>query len=305
MQSPQRVANLERSACASRARSRFLSFVLLIGLSIALIGGASGCATRTARTPIINRTGIEVDLVREVKGFTTQPRGYEHPAIISKERMMHILGAIEVETRDDTVGVVRQPAFHPAIVEKTAQGLVDALAQATPDQEVGVQSVRKQMRMGIFHEKFLTSFLAYVDDGYLYLLLNRVDWEIPQSKEKGKLPRPSRGQSPMHFRVVSGEHLFYAGQQTLEIDWQNDVFRAAYRLPGATKGEKRRREILEQSPLPRAEKDSMAGGSDSTPFDELSSEQLRALADLEDDRREGRITEHAYQKARRQLLRRR
>jgi len=40
-------------------------------------------------------------------------------------------------------------------------------------------------------------------------------------------------------------------------------------------------------------------------LDRLPPEQLRALADLEEDRREGRITETAYQRERRQLLRKR
>jgi hypothetical protein len=284
-----------------RTRRRIVSLALLVAVAV----GFAGCAARSVRSPIINRWGVQVDLVREVKGFSTQPRGYEHPTIISKERMTHILNAIEVETRDEEIGVVREPAFHPEIVERTAEALVDALAEANPDQEVGVQALRKQMQLGVFHRKFLTSFLAYVKDGHLYLLLNRVDWKIPQKMEEERLPKPRRSYAPMNFRVVSGEHLFYAGPQALEIDWRNDAFRTAYRLPGTTSGERRRREILEQSPIPQDEQDSAAGTSDVIPLDELSSEQLRALADLEDDRREGRITEHAYQRARRQLLRRR
>ena len=38
---------------------------------------------------------------------------------------------------------------------------------------------------------------------------------------------------------------------------------------------------------------------------DLTPEQLRALADLEEDRRKGRITEATYQRERRQLLRKR
>ena len=105
----------------------------------------------------------------------------------------------------------------------------------------------------------------------------------------------------MDFRVVSGEFLYFAGPQTLEIDWQNDVFRTAYRLPGSTGGEKRRREVLMQSPIPQAERKAMQGAD--VDVDTLTPEQLRALADLEEDRASGRITEQAYQRARRELLR--
>ncbi len=107
----------------------------------------------------------------------------------------------------------------------------------------------------------------------------------------------------MKFRVVSGEHLFYAGPQILEIAWRNPVFRQPYRLPGSTEGGKRRREVLVQAPIPKDERDAASAGS--AALDTLSPEQLRALADLEEDRREGRITENAYQRSKRQLLRRR
>jgi hypothetical protein len=61
--------------------------------------------------------------------------------------------------------------------------------------------------------------------------------------------------------------------------------------------------VLYQSDVPADEFGDEAGGA--TEFDDLSPEQLRALADLEEDRRQGRITEPAYQRARRELLRKR
>ena len=284
-----------------RAIGRFavLATWILVG---SLLGG---CVTRSVRTPIIDRVGIQVALVRQVKGFTTQPRGYEHPSIISVERMAHILNAIEVETSGKGVGTVRQPAFHPDIVERTAQAVAEALAEAGPDQDIAIQVVRKEMRLGVFNKKFLTSFLAYLKEGYLYLLLRRVDWLVPQSDLDGSLPKPRRDYSPMKFRVVAGEHLFYAGPQALEIDWQNPIFRAAYRLPGSTRGTTRRREIIDRSPIPQDEQNAATDRENSVAIDELTPDQLRALADLEEDRREGRITELAYQRAKRQLLRRR
>jgi hypothetical protein len=175
------------------------------------------------------------------------------------------------------------------------------LRQAGPDQEIGLQAIRKERSLGIFHTKYLTTLLAWVKSGSLYLQLHRSEWPIPQAKETKPQPEPLRDTRPMDFRVVSGEFLYFAGPQTLEIDWNNDVFRTAYRLPGSTGGEKRRREVLLQSPIPQAErktKDVEGVGVDS-----LTPEQLRALADLEEDRATGRITEQAYQRARRELLR--
>ena len=285
----------------SKSRSARALLVLLIGLLLGI--SLAGCATRTVRHSVIKRHAIQVDLVRQVQGFTVEKQGHEHPAIISTQRLSNILAAIEVETPAPGEGVIRQPAFAPEMIEKTAEGLAQAFAEASPDEEVGVKVIRTQARLGIFSKKYLTTFLAYVDKGQLYLLLRRVDWPIKESDEKKPWPEPMKTRKVMNFRVVSGPPIYFAGVQDLEIDWQSDVFRTAFRLPGSTKGEKRRREVISSSPVPREELDAVSDGSPD--LGDLTSDQLRALADLEDDRREGRITELDYQRERRQLLRER
>lgn len=286
-----------------RARS-----LLLVSIVVAASLLASGCMTRINRHSIIERRAVQVDLVTEREGlFDTVSRDYQHPAILSQERATHILNAIEVETPQDKGGFIRQPAIHPELVEEAAIALVEGFAKAGPDEDLAVKLIRKEASLGIFHTKYLTSFIAYMKDGYLYILLSRVDWPIPQARENEKLnklrglPEPRRDQQPMDFRVVSGEHVFYAGPQALEIAWQNPVFQTAYRLPGTSGGEAKRREVLFQAPAPPADRNPSAG--DGVALDQLTSDQLRALADLEDDRREGRITENAYQRAKRDLLR--
>ncbi len=281
-------------------RARPLPALALLALCLGL-ALTSGCASRPRRESIIDRTGMQVDLVRYVKGFKTEPQGFEHPAVISKERLVHILGAVEIETREKGGATIRQPGIHAELVEPIAEALSEALRQAGPDQEVGLQAIRKERSLGIFHTKYLTTLLAWVKSGSLYLQLHRSEWPIPQAKEAKPQPEPLRDTRPMDFRVVSGEFLYFAGPQTLEIDWKNDVFRTAYRLPGSTGGEKRRREVLMQSPIPQAERKTK--DVDGVAVDSLTPEQLRALADLEEDRATGRITEQAYQRARRELLR--
>jgi len=271
---------------------------------LALLLTSTGCATRVVREPLLKLADIEIDLVREVKGITTvQPQGYEHPAIISAERMRHILAAVEVENRDSDGIVIRQPAFHPDVLDTLSERLAAAYAETTPDSALGVKVVRKEAWVGFLHTKYLTSFISYIDDGYLHLLLSRVDWKIPKNKEDDRLPEPIPGEAPMDFRVVSGEPLFYAGPQALEIAWQDPAFRRPFRLPGSTSGEKRRREVLFQAPIPKEELDRERAKE--AELENLSPEQLRALADLEEDRRAGRITELDYQRARRQVLRER
>lgn len=285
-------------------RARFSPSALgLAALALFLVALVmSGCASRPSRHSIIQKTGMQVDLVRYVKGFRTEQQGFEHPAIISQERLTHILGAVEIETREEKgSATIRQPGFHPEMIEPIAAALSEGLRQAGPDEEVGIQAVRKERSLGIFHRKYLTAVLAWVKDGSLFLQLHRSEWPIPQEKESKPLPEPRRDTRPMDYRVVSGEPLYFAGPQTLEIDWKNEAFRAAYHLPGSTGGEKRRREVLLESPIPASER--KQSDDDGIALDQLSPDQLRTLADLEEDRRSGRITEQAYQKARRELLR--
>jgi hypothetical protein len=280
-------------------RARFVTSAMCIAF---VLVGLTGCATRYSRHPIINLLVVDLDLVTESQGlFGTKAQGFDHPAVISKERLVHILNAIEVETPIDGGGFIRQPAFHPSVVEDAAAAMAEGFSRANADQRLGVKLIRKEQSLGVFHSKFLTSLLAYMRDGHLYVVLSRVDWPIPQSKEGKKLPEPRPDTQPMKFRVVSGEHLFYAGRQALEIEWQDSVFRTAYYLPGTSGGEKRKREVLVQSPIPKDELRQARDGE--LPLDELSPEQLRELANLEEDRLEGRITESAYQRAKRQLLR--
>lgn len=261
----------------------------------------SSCLTRSIHHSHIKHNLIEIDFVRQVSGFTKQKLGYEHPAFISKERLVHILSALEIEARQKKGGVIRQPAIHPDIVDQTAEALSKAFKEVGPDEAIGVYSIRKQMRIGILHFKYLTSFLAHIKDGHLYLSIRRVEWLVPKGREDDAYPPLRRDKKPMNFRVVTGDPIYFAGTQDLEIDWQNDVFRKDFRLPGTTSGEKRRREVLLQSPIPKDELEALQ--KDAIPYTELTPDQLRALADLEEQRREGTITENAYQRSKRQLLR--
>ena len=286
-----------------RARLPRSVWTLFIAGSCAALLANTGCMTRTVRHRLIEQNLIEVDLVRQVSGFSVEERGYEHPATISAERLAHILGALEVETQDKKGGLLREPAFPPEILPRTAEQLSRAFAEAGPNEEIGVKVIRKERRLGLFHQKFLTTFLAYMDDDHLYLLLRRIDWPLKQADETKPLPEPRRNRKVMNFRLITGDPIFFAGVQDIEVAWRNPVFRTAFRLPGSTKGKRRRRELLETSPIPRDEFEE--GRNASSDLKQLSPSQLRALADLEEERQAGRITETAYQRARRQLLRRR
>ena len=288
---------------------RALTALVLVVLAAPLLL-STGCTGRLNRHAIVNRRAVEIDLVTVREGlFGTQARDFEHPAIISVDRMKNILGSLEVETAEGANRFIRKPAIHPAVVDEAAEALVKAFAEADPNSQLGVKLIRKEQQLGVFHNKFLTSFMAHMKDDHLYIVLSRIDWPIPQSKEKqssksGKLPEPQPGGSESgRFRVVSGEPLYYAGPFSVEVDWRSNAFRKPFRLPGSAKGGERRREVLFQSKGPAP---SDAAGPDSgAGIGDLSPEQLRALATLEEDRRAGRLTETAYQRAKRDLLRKR
>lgn len=285
-----------------RARTALFLFALVVPLLF-----SAGCAGRLNRHSIVNRRAVEIDLVTVREGlFGTQARNFQHPAIISVDRMKNILGSLEVETAENANRFLRKPAIHPGIVDEAAEALVKAFAEADPNSELGVKLIRKEQQLGVFHNKYLTSFLAHMKDDHLYITLSRIDWLIPQSKEKqsfksGKLPEPQPGGSTTgRFRVVSGEPLYYAGPFALEVDWRSAAFQKPFRLPGSAKGSERRREVLFQSKEPAPGRDESGAN-----IGDLSPEQLRALATLEEDRRAGRLTETAYQRAKRDLLRKR
>jgi hypothetical protein len=174
-----------------------------------------------------------------------------------------------------------------------------ALETAGPNQEVVVMALRKQMQKGIFNRKYLTSFIAYMKDDRLYLLFSRVDWKVDDKSARKKLPNPIRGEEVMAFRTVANENYRYAGRQGVEVLWQSAVFARPLVEPGSIKGKARRKEILAAEPIPIDERGETATAEQ---IMSLSPEELRQLADLEEDRKEGTITEAEYLRARDQLL---
>ena len=78
-----------------RADNRQLQRLLLALLLAVLAFAQTGCATRSVRHSIMRENLIEMDLVRQVRGFSTEKKDYEHPAIISEPRLRNILGALE------------------------------------------------------------------------------------------------------------------------------------------------------------------------------------------------------------------
>ena len=191
----------------------------------------------------------------------------------------------------------RVAAVQTEILYTVAEGISKALAAADPNQEVVVMSIRDTQQFGVFDHDYLTSFVVFARDERLYVHLSRYDWEIPKERNR-QVPEPRVGDNPQRFRLYPGTAMSLVTDQSVAIDWRDPVFTRPSRTRVLPSGEVVRREILMESP-PEVEEIDDPG---MRMRDDLSPQQLRDLADVEEERREGRITELEYRARRRAIL---
>jgi hypothetical protein len=273
----------------SRPRLVFLAAVLVASL---------GCGTRYTREPVYTDDFAKVLLRAELREGEPVPRGFAHPATISAVRLAHILAQIDVRVSTGDAGQSeRRPAIHQDLVYPLGERLSEALAKAGPDQEVLVEVVRVERRLGLFTQRYVTSFLAWVAaDDLLYLSLSRLDWPVPKGSEEEALREPKVGREVMAFRTLASEGVDPVGHQLVAVDWRDERFRRPTSVHVGPGGKMTRRTILMQEEAP--EEAPLAPHS--LPSDP---DALRALAELEEERRAGAVTEAEYQRRKREILR--
>ena len=276
----------------SRAQKRIAVFVLL-----ALVAGASSaCITRTVRESVFDDGYTAVILRSQKKGGKTIDKGFEHPITIAPVRLAHILSRIDLRRKDDEGGK-RVPAIHLDSLFTIAEGMAEALQKADSSQEIVVQSVRRSKRMGLFDRNYLTSLLCYMRDDLLYIHISRSDWEVPVQRDK-RLPETHVGKYPRDFRLVVEKGMTLVDQQAAAVEWRDPIFRKPTRTRLTPTGKVVRRTILMESL-----EDETDYGPRPQMSDDLSPEQLRAMADLEEQRRSGAISEGQYNARRNRILR--
>jgi hypothetical protein len=265
---------------------------ILLGLVLAL--ATTACGPRYARVTIQDSGGLIVQLRAEMQGDETVDRGFAHPATISRARITNILSRIEVR-RESEKEAAREPAIPAEFLYDLGDLVSAALAKADPNQEVVVRAVRKERRLGIFTQKYLTSFVAHVLGDDLYVHLSRVDDSLPKDSED-TVPEPWPNREVMPFKVLPSDGIVPVGAQAVIVAWRDPLFRAPGQVQVGPGGKILRRQILLASPEEETET--------TTPeiTGHLSPETLRALADLEELRRRGAISESAYQERRRSIL---
>lgn len=268
-------------------------------LALALVVCSTlSCATREIKNTVYDRGGVQMFLREHKQGFQVIERGFQHPVHISPQRLAHILGAIDIRGREAALAGIRA-AFEPAQLKTISKGLAHSLRTANPDQEVGVSILRKEMQHVIFDRKRLTSFVAYVRNELLYLHFSRIDWEIPDRVKKTALPIPRVSEHPMKFRVEPTEGMFREGNYAVSVEWQDPIFKRPLRQAAADDSRRERTILMEEPDLPDAPRKS------SIPADllpHLTPAQLRDLADLEEGRQQGRVTEGHYRRQRDAIL---
>lgn len=256
----------------------------------------SGCA-HTSKTTVFDDGKLKVQL----RSGGPHAQGLQHPLIISPVRLSHILARVDIRTSVKD-GQRRVPAIPLKNLDPIAAALAKGLAEARPDQEVLVSSVRVDKRFGVFNHNKLTSFVAYQREGTLFLHLSRSDWEIPPRRED-RLPEPKIGEFPTKFRIIAGKSMEMVDQQSLAIDWKSSLFDKPTRTRVTPDGRTVRREILMESEEPDSERPTEPLRPDVLPIPAgVSPHVLRALADLEEKRRNGSITEARYARERLEIL---
>jgi hypothetical protein len=277
----------------TRAQRRIAAFVLL-----ALVASASSaCVTRTVRETVVDDGYTAVILRGQKKGGEPIDKGFEHPVTIAPVRLAHILSRIDLRPKDGEEAK-RVPAVHLDSLFTIAEGMAQALQKADSSQEIVVQSVRRSKRLGIFDRNYLTSLLCYMRDDFLYIHLSRSDWEVPVQRTGDRLPETHVGKYPLEFNLVVEKGMMLVDHQAVAVEWRDPIFRKPTRTRITPGGKVVRRTILMESFEDETDLEPRPQLSD-----DLSPEQLRALADLEEQRRSGHISEGQYNARRNRILR--
>jgi hypothetical protein len=258
---------------------------LLLLAAVAVASG--GCIARTFRETVFDVDDTTVVLRSQKKGGEIVDKGFAHPFRIAPVRVAHILSRIDLRREEG-----RREALAPAIPTETlyviADGIAKGLAEADSSQEVVVQSIRRARHWGIFARHYLTSLLCYAKDDLLYVHFSSSDRELSLESDE-RLKETYVGRHPHEFRLVADRGMTLVDHQAVAVDWRDPIFAQPTRTRIGEGGKVMRRTILMES----LEDETDVGPGPGSPQD-LSPEQLRALADLEEERRSGDVTESEY-----------
>jgi hypothetical protein len=285
-------------------RARSAPTLLALVALVMSVGPLAACATRTIDDKVIDRTGLEVFLRHRREKGVDLDRGFAHPKEISSRRLAHILSALDVEMsrRKGALSLKkveeRRAAVDEELLDPVAGALSEAFGLANSTQEIVVRAVHRDRRFLLFTRKFVTSFIAFMQDDELHLDFSLVHWEVPKAEEEN-LPMPHRGDQAMKFRLIPSEAMRSAGLQAVAVSWSDPFFDRPRTMRRTSSGEAERRTVIMDDHAATPEADE---ATELPPG--LSADTLRELAELEEARQQGEITESYYQREREKLLER-
>jgi hypothetical protein len=260
---------------------------------------SSGCITRSVYEDVYQRDHTVVRLRSHKQGTTTLEKGLQQPFTIAPVRVAHILSRVDIR-RDSGDAPTRGPAIPLSALYSIADGVSEAFAMADGNQEIVVTSVRKDRRLGVFNRDYLTSLILYRRDDLIFVHLVRSDWEIPVRRED-RVPEPQIGDHPTAFRILPSQAMTLVDEQSVAVAWRDKIFLKPTRTRVSPTGQIVQRTILMESAPEESEASPPPQQPDALPA-EMTPERLRALADLEDSRRRGELTETEYTIRKRSIL---
>lgn len=267
----------------------------LAGLLLASLFWTGCLGPRTVRTPVYKEGAVRVFLRHQEQGGEKLALGFDHPRTISSIRLSRILISLNVRERDQKEERSELKAALPTnLAYEISEGLSMALEGADPDQEAVVMAVQTRRRLGVFSVDYLTSMVAWVKDEALWIHFGEIDARLSDDPSE-KPDEPSRDKTTGTFRIVKTPGIRTLGSHTIAAKWQDPVFSKSA-PPRTRPGERalRRTVLMEEEGAREGEEDSLGTS--------LSPEALRALADLEEQRRAGTLSEEDYRERRREIL---
>lgn len=223
---------------------------------------------------------------------------YEHPVTISAVRLAHILASLDVRFDEDETKNARAPAVPVELVYPLGELLAQALAKASPAEDVVVDAERRTRQLKLFTSKKLTSLAVYLKNDQLFVHVARVDWDVPKNPNE-RIREPDVDKEFQSFKVLPGSGIVPVARQVVAVDWRREGFRRADAIRIRSGGRVERRTILMEEPPDEAPS---ALPEETVDLGTLSPEALRALADLEEARRDGALSEAEYTAERRKIL---
>ncbi len=268
--------------------------LLAAGLALTL---CSGCGPKLVRETIYDGDGVRVERRHTLKSGSPVVRGYAHPVTIAGVRVAHILATLNHE---DSKGVQRQ-TIRSEHVYPLAEGMVQALATASPDDEIAAAAFPIDRRLGIFKQRRVTAFRAFVRGDELVLEFYSIESTLDRKERQApeyRIPEAAPSWKP-GFSLVAGEAQRRDGPRTLLVDWRDRYFAQPASLRLRDGKVQRRTILMEAEPAPAPEPPLPAAA---LPTAELQDAQIRALDEIDAVRRAGLISESEFRRRRRLVL---